>query len=222
MLGNHDQHRFASRTSPAQARVGMMLLLTLRGTPTLYYGDEIGMQDGDIPPDRVQDPWEKNVPGLGLGRDPERTPMQWTDSPNAGFCPQGVEPWLPLNADFPQVNVAAQSDDPHAMLTLTRRLIALRRNNPALITGHYWSIPTPEGVFAYFRDLGNELILVALNFTNQPQEIHFPARIYWAEVYLSTHLDRAGKRIIDHIDLRPNEGVILECWTFPAWRVHGK
>ncbi len=77
VLGNHDQPRIASRVGAAQARVAAMLLLTLRGTPTLYYGDELGMQDVPIPPRPVQDPWEKNEPGLGLGRDPERTPMQW-------------------------------------------------------------------------------------------------------------------------------------------------
>jgi alpha-glucosidase len=85
VLGNHDQHRIATRVGLAQARVAAMLLLTLRGTPTLYYGDEIGMRDVPIAPDRIQDPFEKNVPGRGLGRDPERTPMQWNASPNAGF-----------------------------------------------------------------------------------------------------------------------------------------
>jgi len=85
VLGNHDQHRIATRVGAEQARVAAVLLLTLRGTPTLYYGDEIGMRDVPIPPDRVQDPFEKNVPGLGLGRDPERTPMQWSAAPHAGF-----------------------------------------------------------------------------------------------------------------------------------------
>jgi alpha-glucosidase len=148
--------------------------------------------------------------------------MQWDAGPNAGFCPEGVEPWLPVNPDFPQVNVAAQRDEPRSMLTLTRRLIDLRRKHPALISGHYWSIPTPDGVFAFLREQGDELFLVALNFTDQPQAVHFPARIYWAEVFLSTHLDRAGKRILETIELRPDEGVILECWTFPAWREHEK
>src|SRR5262249_37985030 len=85
VLGHHDQHRPASRVGLAQARVAAMLLLTLRGTPMLYYGDEIGMRDVAIPPEQVQDPWEKNVPGLGLGRDPERTPVQWDITANAGF-----------------------------------------------------------------------------------------------------------------------------------------
>ena len=96
VLGNHDEPRIVSRAGPARARLAMLLLLTLRGTPTLYYGDEIGMHNGDIPPERVYDPMEKNMSGLGLGRDPARTPMQWDRSPNAGFCPPNVEPWLPI------------------------------------------------------------------------------------------------------------------------------
>ena len=80
--------------------IGMMLLLTLRGTPTMYHGDELGMVDGEVPPDKIQDPAEINAPGLGLGRDPERTPIQWDSSPNAGFCPPEVEPWLPVAANM--------------------------------------------------------------------------------------------------------------------------
>ena len=96
VLGNHDRSRVASRVGPAQARVAAMLLLTLRGTPTIYQGEEIGMEDVPIPTQAVHDPWEKNVPGLGLGRDPERTPMQWDDSEKAGFT--SGEPWLPLSS----------------------------------------------------------------------------------------------------------------------------
>src|SRR6185503_17285360 len=125
VLGNHDQHRIASRVGAAQARVAAMLLLTLRGTPTMYNGDEIGMHDVDIPPELVQDPQELGVPGIGLGRDPERTPMQWDASPNAGFT--SGTPWLPLAANYRTANVAAEHDDPASMLTLYRRLIALRR-----------------------------------------------------------------------------------------------
>src|SRR5688500_7530759 len=112
-----------------------MLLLTLRGTPTMYYGDEIGMTDVPIPPPLVQHPFEKNVPGMGLGRDPERTPMQWDDGPNAGFAPPGATPWLPLAEDYRTVNVARQREDPKSLLTLYRRLIQLRRAEAALSVG---------------------------------------------------------------------------------------
>src|ERR671932_343004 len=103
VLGNHDQPRIAARVGPAQARVAAMLLLTLRGTPTMYYGDEIGLGRVEIPPERVQDPWEKNEPGLGFGRDPARTPMQWERGPNAGFT--AGEPWLPLDREHGGCNV---------------------------------------------------------------------------------------------------------------------
>ena len=103
VLGNHDRPRIATRVGSAQARVAALLLLTLRGTPTLYYGDEFGMHNVAIPPDRVQDPLEKNVPGKGLGRDPCRTPMQWDDSAHAGFTTG--EPWLPLAPDHASHNV---------------------------------------------------------------------------------------------------------------------
>src|SRR3954471_5980167 len=107
VLGNHDRPRVATRLGPEQARIAAMLLLTLRGTPTIYQGEEIGMKDVPIPTDQIQDPWERNVPGLGLGRDPERTPMQWDASPNAGFS--SARPWLPLSPDYIEVNVALQS-----------------------------------------------------------------------------------------------------------------
>ena len=101
VLGNHDKERIASKIGSAQARVAAMLLLTLRGTPTIYYGEEIGMKDVPIAPEQVQDPAEKNEPGLGLGRDPERTPMPWDGSLLAGFT--SGEPWLPLGTDHARV-----------------------------------------------------------------------------------------------------------------------
>ncbi|HEX8432647.1 MAG TPA: alpha-amylase family glycosyl hydrolase, partial [Longimicrobium sp.] len=149
VLGNHDQHRIATRVGTAQARVAAMLLLTLRGTPTLYYGDEIGMTDVPIPPERVQDPWEKNVPGRRLGRDPVRTPMPWADAPHAGFTTG--EPWLPLGADHRAQCAAVQAADGGSMLALHRALLALRRSEPALSVGAYRTAEAGEGVLAYER-----------------------------------------------------------------------
>ncbi len=139
VLGNHDRPRVASRVGEAQARVAAMLLLTLRGTPTLYYGDEIGLPQAVVPPEKVQDPFEKNVPRLGLGRDCCRTPMQWDGSRFAGFSNAG--PWLPLTDDFAQRNVGAQRRDPGSLYNLYRRLIALRRAHRALATGSYRAVP---------------------------------------------------------------------------------
>ena len=139
VLGNHDKPRIATRAGAVQARVAAMLLLTLRGTPTMYYGDEIGMHDVAIPFHRVQDPFEKNVPGLGLGRDPVRTPMQWSDGMAAGFTTGA--PWLPIADDFSMNNVAVLRDDPRSILTLYHRLIGLRRAEPALSVGAYSALP---------------------------------------------------------------------------------
>jgi alpha-glucosidase len=135
VLGNHDRPRIASRVGAAQARLAAMLLLTLRGTPTLYYGDEIGMHDVGIPPERVQDPFERNVPGRGLGRDPQRTPMQWSAAKHAGFT--AGEPWLPIAEDFTEVNVEVERDDPASMLSLYTQLITVRRGEPALEVGGF-------------------------------------------------------------------------------------
>jgi len=194
VLGNHDRPRIATKRGIAQARVAAMLLLTLRGTPTLYYGDEIGMIDGTIPADRVTDPRELREPGLGLGRDPVRTPMQWDSSPNAGFS-RG-EPWLPLGADWVTRNVAAQDGDPDSMLALYRALLALRRTHPALAIGDFRLVDAPDGVLAYERCLDDEAITVALNLTDRAIPMPLPGR-----TLLST-LPAPGDA------LAPNEGRI--------------
>jgi alpha-glucosidase len=120
VLGNHDRPRIASRVGQPQARVAAMLLLTLRGTPTLYYGDEIGMQQVAIAPNRLRDPFEKNVPGIGVGRDGCRTPMQWNAEAHGGFTTG--EPWLPLAEDYVHENVANLSADARSILNLYRAL----------------------------------------------------------------------------------------------------
>jgi len=205
VLGNHDRSRVASRIGAAQARVAAMLLLTLRGTPTIYQGEEIGMQDVPIPPGRVQDPWERNVPGLGLGRDPVRTPMQWDRGPNAGFAPAGAEPWLPLASDHAVRNVAAQEADPRSMLSLHRALLALRRAEPALSVGSHAPVAgAAEDVLAYERRDGatGRRLLVALNLGGEERGL--PHAASGSRVLLSTRLDGgAAPR------LRPDEGVVL-------------
>jgi alpha-glucosidase len=213
VLGNHDQHRIASRVGRSQARVAAMLLLTLRGTPTLYYGDEIGMQDVEIPPQLVRDPFERNVPGRGLGRDPERTPMQWSAAAQAGFTrgKPGGEPWLPVAPDYRDVNVETQRADARSMLTLYRRLIALRRSEPALETGSFEPVSAPKEVLAYVRRSrqGNRVFLIALNFGAAPRRVPFPGWNPNGVMALSTHLDRADERIDGALELRPDEGVIV-------------
>lgn len=202
VLGNHDQPRIASRVGDAQARVAMMLLLTLRGTPTLYYGDEIGMRDVPIPPDRVRDPWEINVPGLGEGRDPCRTPMRWAAGPNAGFCPHGVEPWLPMGGDLDTINVAAQVKDPHSMLSLTQALLTLRRERAALRAGGYEAVEAEGEALVVRRARGADAVTVALNLSGR--EVRVAAR---GRVLVSTHPGAGGP--FEGV-LRPDEGVVLD------------
>ena len=202
VLGNHDRSRVASRLGPWQARTAAMLLLTLRGTPTIYQGEEIGMTDVPIPPERVQDPWERNV--SGLGRDPQRTPMQWHATTHAGFST--VEPWLPLAADHATINVAAQATDPCSMLTLYRALIRLRRAEPALSIGGYRLISADEDVLAYERHHEGKCLLIALNLGNTAQAVrHLQA----GTILVSTFLDRADEQIQDTLKLRPNEGCVI-------------
>jgi alpha-glucosidase len=209
VLGNHDQHRIASRVGPAQARVAAMLLLTLRGTPTLYYGDEIGMRDVPIPPERVQDPFERNVPGKGLGRDPERTPMQWSAAPNAGFTTG--EPWLPIADDYRDTNVEAQRTDPRSMLSLCRRLTDLRRGEPALEVGRFQGVEAEGDVLAYLRRArsGESDFLVVLNLGPRPHVFHVPDGIGVGTVVLSTYLDWEGEPIGREVRLRADEGVVI-------------
>ena len=209
VLGNHDQHRIASRVGPAQARVAAMLLLTLRGTPTLYYGDEIGMHDVPISPDRVQDPFEKNVPGMGLGRDPQRTPMQWNAQENAGFT-EG-QPWLPIANDYREVNVEAERDDPRSMLTLYRSLIGLCRGEAALEVGRFEPVEADGDVLAYTRRSRNDEsdFLIALNLGSRPQVLHCRTDAPTGTIALSTHLDRAGERVERDLQLRADEGVVI-------------
>ena len=197
VLGNHDRPRIATRIGEAQARVAAMLLLTLRGTPTIYQGDELGLTDVAIPPDKVQDPRELREPGKGLGRDPVRTPMPWDGSANAGFT--DGEPWLPLNRDWPTRNTEAQADDPGSMLTLYRRLLSLRREHDALSLGEFTLHEAPDNVLAYERHDRGQTLRVLLNLTSS--EVSMP---WEGEPLLSTLPGMATPGL-----LRPDEGLIL-------------
>jgi alpha-glucosidase len=207
VLGNHDKARIASRVGPEQARVAAMLLLTLRGTPTIYYGDEIGMHDVEIPADRVKDPTERRNPGMGMGRDSCRTPMQWDRGPGAGFSE--VEPWLPLAPDYRELNVETERDDPRSMLTLVRRLIELRRNEEALSLGDYYPVNAEGDLLAFLREAGGKRFLVTLNLGRREAEL-LPAPSPWRGVIVcSTHQDRDGAPVDGGVGLAENEGVIV-------------
>jgi alpha-glucosidase len=185
VLGNHDKPRLATRLGGmAQARMAALLLLTLRGTPTLYNGDEIGMVDGVIHPNEVRDPWEKNAPGIGLGRDPCRTPMQWSRAPAAGFT-QG-QPWLPVGDNAFECNVLTETADPHSLLSFYRQLIELRQREASLALGAYRLLAVTDQLLIFERSLEQRRWVVALNFSGETQPISLPGA---GRVLLSTHSD---------------------------------
>jgi len=205
VLGNHDQERIASKIGSAQARVAAMLLLTLRGTPTIYYGEEIGMKDVPIAPERVQDPAEKNEPGLGLGRDPERTPMPWDGSLLAGFT--SGEPWLPLGADHARVNVEGLGESRRSILNLYRRLIDLRRDKPVLTHGSIDAVTVQGNILRYERRQGDQRLVIALNLAHERARVlSLPS----GRLLLSTDLDRAGEDVGASASLRADEGIIIQ------------
>jgi alpha-glucosidase len=208
VLGNHDTPRIASRVGIAQARIAAMLLLTLRGTPTIYYGDELGMQDVAIPRQRIRDVVEKNIPDHGLGRDRCRTPMQWDTTRFAGFSER--EPWLPLPESAKHENVENQQTDRTSFLSLYRRLIALRQSEPALQLGSYRMIYAREDAWLFLRELDDERILVALNFGAEPTAVAFASGPILGRLQLSTHLDRDHEEARGSLDLRSHEGVVVK------------
>jgi alpha-glucosidase len=196
VLGNHDQSRVATRMGQAQARVAAMLLLTLRGTPTLYYGDELGLPDVAVPPARVVDV---------DGRDPERTPMPWTqEAPYAGFS--DVEPWLPMHADARDRSVEAQLQDARSMLSLHRRLLAVRRASPALHAGSLDLVDAPPGVVAFDRSLDRERVRVLLNLTGHAVDVALEDG--WL-VVASTRPGIEGSYLRERARLEGNEGLVL-------------
>ncbi len=204
VLGSHDERRLASRIGPAGARLAAVLLTTLRGTPTLYAGDEIGTPDVDVPPERVRDPAGLRVPGTG--RDSGRTPMAWDASPAAGFSSADPEAlWLPLHAGHEALNVASQLADPDSLLTLYHRLLALRRATPSLHAGTFRAVDgLPESVFGYERAAGESRALVLLNVGGETA-VRLPAGP-WA-MAVSTHGATPVTR--DSLHLRPDEGAVL-------------
>jgi alpha-glucosidase len=178
-----------------------MLLLTLRGTPVLYYGDEIGMPEESIPEDRVVDPVGLLGDPTRHGRDGARTPMPWTGEPGAGFTAAGVAPRLPFG-DVSR-NVADQRADPGSVLHLVRDLIGLRRTVPDLATGAYAQVHAPgDGAWAYRR---GERAAVALNLSDA--EVTVPGLS--GRIEIGTDRARDGEAVGDGIALGPWQGAVL-------------
>ena len=203
VLGNHDEGRIATRYGERQSRVAAMMLLTLRGTPTVYYGEELGMTDVLVPPEKRLDPYGLSVPEHG--RDRCRTPMQWDASQNAGFSDAAPDDlWLPVAENAPEKNVAAEMDDGRSHLNLYRQLLALRKDSEALQHGGYRSLDAAPDVFLYERKSEKETLYVALNFSGGEQTLPEIK----GEILLSTHLDKSGKA--ERISLRPHEGLLIK------------
>jgi alpha-glucosidase len=208
VIGGHDKKRIAGKIGQEQARVLAMLLLTLPGTPILFAGDELGLEPVRIPPERVQDPFEKLVGGYDLNRDPERTPMRWDAGRHGGFT--SGEPWLPIGDDVAQRNVATLRDDPSSLLWLYRHLIALRRAEPLLVAGKLEPVRSRNDILVYRRICDDEALLVALNTTHQPRLCEWQGQ---GRLLLSTYLDAKQQTLIGPSLLRPDEGIVLKLRT---------
>ncbi|MGD2061370.1 MAG: alpha-amylase family glycosyl hydrolase, partial [Acidimicrobiia bacterium] len=203
-LGNHDEIRLATRLPDGHERLAALLLLTLRGTPFLYYGDELGMTQVDVPEAESRDPWGQNVDWLS--RDGARTPMQWSPTQYAGFTPDSNKPWLPIADDYTTVNVETQLGDPLSTLNLYRKLLKLRRGHPALQIGSFLSHPSStEDVFAYRRESDSETMTVVLNFADNVRSID----VGRGEIIFSTHDNTRRGRTRGEVGLAPLEGLVI-------------
>jgi alpha-glucosidase len=203
LLGDHDFPRIASRVGPERVRLLHMLLLTLRGTPTWYYGDELGLPNAVVPTSKAAFPDPQAALGTALDRLPVRSPMQWSPGPNAGFSES--EPWLPLASDDPAMTVQVQGEDPDSVLNLFRSLVRLRKQTSALAVGAYRTLPAPEGVFSFERFHPDGTVQVHLNFGEGPGEVEIPEG---AEILLST-AGEGSALLAGRLGLRGHEGVIV-------------
>lgn len=171
-LGNHDQPRIVSRIGLDKARAMAVLNLTLPGLSVIYYGDEIGMENGELSPDQVRDTFSP-LNTSDTTRDLERTPMQWDNTRQASFT-QGT-PWLPVHKNHKSINAITELADSSSMLSLYRRLIRLRRQRSVLRLGSYTKIFVGSGyVLAFKRELADQRVYVVMNFADQPQHIEIP------------------------------------------------
>jgi len=200
-LSNHDFPRHITRYSHggdgnARARVAAVMIMTLRGTPFIYYGEEIGMPDAEIPRERILDP---------VGRDGCRTPMQWSDATSGGFS-TAARTWLPCG-DYGSINVARQARDPRSMLALYKRLIRLRKSTPALLEGRYREIENlPRDCLVFAREITAQRVMVALNFSAEPRRL----RLQPGRILLSTNPDRTDESIGGVFELSGDEAAIVE------------
>lgn len=225
-LSNHDQPRHIGRyakisdkETEARAKVAATMLLTLRGTPFLYYGEEIGMMNLHINRRDLKDPVGIRYWPIPVGRDLARTPMQWDETKYAGFT-KSHETWLPIHPNHETVNVKTESSDPSSLLSFYRNLIWTRKRNSPLRRGSIKIIKnTPEGIFSYLREYRGEILLIVLNFKKREYRLsristddlneNVKSNVTW-EIILSTHRD-AGEIIGNtQFKIKPYEATILK------------
>lgn len=212
VLSNHDLPRHIGRYGKGRlgrerARVAVVMLMTLRGTPFLYYGEEIGMENGRVRRSEMHDPVGKRYWPLHPGRDEERTPMQWQNAPGAGFTTG--RPWLPLG-DIRGINVHDQETDPDSLLSLYRRLIWKRKETPALLSGNYRAFEGgPDDCLVYLREAGDQRLLVALNFADAPRIIDIESLKPEGTLFISTDTARTQGVVEGRLNLKANEGCVV-------------
>ncbi len=211
-FGNHDFPRLATRFGPENHRSAGLLLLTLWGIPTIYYGDELGMENVKIAPEQVQDPAALAMAGTdATGRDPERTPMQWDASPNAGFARAAVKTWLPIAENYQEVNVAVQQEDPTSTLSFYGKLLKLRREMPALHRGDFAFVEkVPEDVIAYTRSADGQRVLAVVNFEGNAYSLDLSAVGNAAQLLLSSQLSELDDVDLAALPVRPHESLLLD------------
>ena len=226
VLSNHDRKRFISRldNNPDKAKIAAMMQLTLRGVPIIYYGEEIGMPESNFELSSSLDPigrkyawvpgWLTRLLGLSLTRDGCRTPMQWDVSPTSGFSSDPyTTPWLKISDTYREINVAVESDEPNSLLNCYRRLLKIRQENPALVSGSLELIdlgPPNDKCLAYRRVLEGREIFIYLNFSDQVLNLPYPPKT--PNLLFSTLADRTGLETTspeDGLYLSPLEGLIL-------------
>jgi alpha-glucosidase len=195
-IANHDMPRPATRWGERAVRPAALLQLTLPGVAVLYQGDELGMTDGDVPPERRRD---------RAGRDPCRTPMRWNDGPNGGFCPRDVEPWLPVGTAPPGADVASEDADPGSTLALYRRLLALRRTSEALAEGSFGMLEVGPGHLLFERTHPGERLVAMVNMVDEPTAVTLPR----GSIAVATDAAREGTTVHGLTETRPNEAFVL-------------
>lgn len=211
VLGNHDTRRLRSRYSLEDSiegcKVLATLLLTLRGTTFIYYGEEIGMEEAVIPYEEIQDPEGKNLWPDKPGRDGCRTPMQWDDSEYGGFS--SVKPWLPVNKNKVEVNVKKEMNQHDSLLNHYRSLIKFRKSNPVLKWGKLKLLNSSDEVLSYMRLYGDEKILVVLNFSER--EINAGLELLENARVVHSNVRNSGEvHSIDKLKLFPYEATLFE------------